>query len=116
MPRLIADENVRVRIVRGVLRRLPNLDFLRAQEAGLTRTADPTILEWAAANGRPVVTQDVNTMPGHAYERVAAGLPMPGVVVVPEHLPIGPAIEDLVTLIECSFEGEWERRVIFLPL
>ena len=113
---LITDENVREAIVRGVFRRLTDLDLVRAEDVGLKETPDPIILAWAAARGRVVVTQDVNTMPGHAYARAAAGLRMPGVIVVPEAVPIGPAIEDLVTLVACSREGEWEGRVLFLPL
>jgi len=25
-------------------------------------------------------------------------------------------IEDIVLLLECSLEGEWERQIIYLPL
>ena len=41
---------------------------------------------------------------------------MPGVFVVTKECPIGRAIEDILTLILCSSEGEWENRVIFIPL
>jgi hypothetical protein len=52
------------------------------QDVGLTGADDPTILEWAAAGGRILFTHDVSTMTRFAYERVAAGLAMPGVGVV----------------------------------
>lgn len=116
MLRLIADENPRAPIVRGVMRRLPILDMVRVADIGLRQTPDPIILEWAAGEGRLVVTHDVNTMPRHAYDRVRAGLRMPGLIVVPQDLPIGTSVEELVTLIECSRDDEWDRRVIFLPL
>ena len=41
---------------------------------------------------------------------------MPGVFEVPSVARIGQAIDDLILLAECSFEGEWEGQVRFLPL
>jgi hypothetical protein len=41
---------------------------------------------------------------------------MPGVCEVSREVPIGRAIEDLLTLAECSLEGEWEGQVLYLPL
>ena len=51
-----------------------------------------------------------------AYSRLADGLKMPGVIAVPQDLPIGEAIEEISTLIECSLESEWENQVVFVPL
>jgi hypothetical protein len=55
-------------------------------------------------------------MSEHAYERVAAGRPMPGVFEADQSIPIGHAIEDLILIVECSLPDEWEGRVIHLPL
>jgi hypothetical protein len=41
---------------------------------------------------------------------------MPGVFEVKSTAPIGQTIDDLILLAECSFEGEWEGQVRFLPL
>jgi hypothetical protein len=41
---------------------------------------------------------------------------MPGVFEVRSVAPVGQAIDDLILLAECSFEGEWEGQVHFLPL
>ena len=41
---------------------------------------------------------------------------MSGVIEVKEAAPAGPVIEDLLLLAQCSFEGEWENRVEYLPL
>jgi hypothetical protein len=43
-----ADENFNYDIVRGLRRRLPDVDVISVQESGLTGADDPTILEWAA--------------------------------------------------------------------
>jgi len=111
----LADENFNRRIVHGLRRRRPDLDIVRVQDVGLSGVNDPTVLEWAARFGRVVLTHDVSTMTGYAYERVDAGLPMPGVFEIKRSLPIGRAIEEILTCAECSLEGEWEGQVIFLP-
>jgi thiamine pyrophosphate-dependent acetolactate synthase large subunit-like protein len=74
------------------------------------------LLAWAAENRRIIVTHDVNTMPRHAYERVRAGQPMPGVIVIPEDLAVGKAIEELATLIECCESEELNNQVKYIPI
>jgi hypothetical protein len=49
--RLASDENFDGDILRGVLRRLPDLDIVRVQDAGLAATPDPIVLAWAARIG-----------------------------------------------------------------
>lgn len=116
MLRLAADENFNNNIVRGLLRRRPGADLVRVQDVGLSGADDPTVLEWAAEQGRVVVSHDVSTLRNHAYARVAAGLKMPGVFEVPNTLSIGRAIDDLLLIVECSLEGEWQGQVRYLPL
>jgi len=116
MLRLAADENFNNDIVRGLWRRESELDIVRIQEVGLSGADDPTVLEWAAREGRVLLTHDVTTMTRYAYERVRAGQPMPGVFEVSRAVPIGLAIEDILLLADCSLEGEWEGQVRYLPL
>jgi len=105
-----ADENFNIHIVNGVLRRLPTADIARVQDAGLEESDDSVVLEWAAAEGRVLLTHDVNTLAAIAYERIARGLPMPGVFEVSLKVSISDAIEDILLLAECSLEGEWEAK------
>ena len=116
MLRLAADENFNNDIVRGLLRRKPELDIVHIQDVGLSGADDPTVLEWAAREGRVLLTHDVTTMTRYAYERVRAGQPMPGIFEVSRAVSIGRAIEDIVLLAECSLEGEWKGQVRYLPL
>jgi len=102
--------------VRGLLRRCPALDLVRVQEIGLMEQHDTGVLEWAANEGRILLTHDVETMIEFAKKRVAAGLPMPGIVEISRDLPIGEAIMELRFFVECSLEGEWEGQIVFLPL
>ena len=64
---LAADENFNNDIVRGLLRRKPDLDIVRVQDAGLSGADDPTVLEWAAQERRVLLTHDVSTITHHAY-------------------------------------------------
>ena len=114
--RLLADENFNGAIVRGLLRRNPDVDVVRVQDVGLSGADDPTVLEWAAHEGRLVLTHDQRTVPKYAYERVEAGLPMPGVFVGDLYLNVQQAIEDLLLIAECSEAHEWEGQVRYLPL
>ena len=56
MLRLLADENLNNNIIRALRMREPELDILRVQDVGLAGQDDPTILAWAAAEQRLVVT------------------------------------------------------------
>jgi predicted nuclease of predicted toxin-antitoxin system len=67
MLRLLADEDFDDDIIRGVLRRLSDLDLVRVQELGLAGSADPVVLERAAQEDRIVLTHDVNTMVAAAF-------------------------------------------------
>lgn len=90
MLRLLADENFNNQIVRGVLRQRPEIDIVRVQDVGLSKTDDRVILEWAAQQGRILLTHDVETMTRYAYERVQAGLEIPGVFEISRSVPVGP--------------------------
>jgi hypothetical protein len=54
--RFLTDEDFDNDILRGVVRRLPELDAVRVQDVGLIEEPDPAILEWAAAQERIVFT------------------------------------------------------------
>lgn len=113
---LAADENFNGNIIRGLLRRQPLLDLVRLQDVGLSGSDDPTVLAWAAREGRVLLTHDVSTITRYAYERVQEGQSMPGVFEVSRDLPIGGAVEEILLLAECSLEREWEGQVRYLPL
>src|SRR5260370_41687966 len=66
--------------IRGLRRRLPEIDLVRAQDALPEGMSDPDVLSCAAAENRVLITNDRNTMLGFSYQRVAAGDPMPGLI------------------------------------
>lgn len=116
MLRLASDENLNGDIVRGLLRRNPEVGIVRIQDADLLGADDPRVLALAAAERRILATHDGRTVPHHANQRARAGRPMSGVIIVPRSLSVGHAIEDLLLLCECSLEAEWGGMVLYLPL
>lgn len=116
MLRFLSDEDLDERLIGGLIRRTPELDLVRVREMDLAGEDDPVVLTWAASEGRIVLTHDRQTMPDFAKARVAAGEPMPGVFVVSRYMEIGQAIDEVEILALCSFEGEWEGQVKYLPL
>ena len=114
--RLLADENFHGDILRGLLRVEPKLDIMRAQDTDIYQATDPVVLEWAAKEDRILLTHDVQTMTKHTYDRIQAGLPMPGVIEVRDDLPIGQAIEEILTALFASRPGEPANRITYIPL
>lgn len=116
MLKLAADENFNNDVVRGLLRRRPDLDIVRIQDTEIAGADDASVLDWTAQNNRVLLTHDVSTITADAYDRVRDGRSMPGVFEVGRNVPTSVAIEDILLLAECSFESEWEGQVRYLPL
>ncbi len=116
MVRFLADENLNNDIMRGLLRRNPNIDIVRVQDVRLSGADDSTVLAWAAQEGRILLTHDVSTITKFAYERIGAGLPMPGVIELGRNVALGIAIDDLLLIAEASTDEEWDNKIGYLPL
>lgn len=116
MLRLASDADIHGEIIRGLRRRRPDIDLIRAADALPEGTPDPDVLAWAAAESRVLLTNDRNTMVGLAYERAAAGEDVPGLIVTTNEQSIGSAIEDILLIAECMPEEEIRGQlVVFLP-
>ena len=115
MLRVCTDENFNNNILRGLMRRLPGFDIVRIQDVGLAGRDDISLLAWAAQENRIILTHDIKTMVGFAFERVAAGQPMPGVFEVDCDASLALVLDDLSLLVECSLNDEWEGQVVYLP-
>lgn len=116
MLKFAADEGFNWDILRELRRRNPDLDIATVQERGMRQAEDPVVLEWAASEGRILLTNDARTMRGFAYERVRKGESVPGVFIVPANCAIGLAVEEIELIAGAGGDGEWEGRVEFLPL
>lgn len=115
-PRFLADENIDSDLVLGLKRRIGGIDIVRVQDVGLRGSDDPTILQWAAEEGRVLIGRDIKTVPPFAHERIARGLTMPGVLVLPPAVSMAVAIDDLSMIAGATDADEWTGRVVYLPL
>ncbi len=113
--RFQADADLNQIIVSAVLRRVPAIDFRTATAAGLAGLDDPEVLARAAGDGRILVTHDQTTMPRH-FGEFAQAQHSPGLLVVPQHLPLRQVAEDLILIWTATEADEWTNRIAFLPI
>ena len=111
-----ADEDFDWDIVRGLRRHLKEVDIATVQVSGLSGCDDPTVLDWAAQEGRVLLSHDMNTMTKHASDRIAGGLPCPGLILVPRDVPLRAVIEELSLICECCDKSELIGRILYIPL
>jgi hypothetical protein len=116
MLRLLADENFNGRILRALKRQIPALDVVRTQDTRLLGADDSSLLQFAADEGRVLLTHDQETMVGYAWQRVRSGMTMPGVIVAPTSYPIGQVIVDLEILLLAGEPEDVEQQIFFIPL
>ena len=116
MLRLASDADVHGDIIRGLRRRMPNVDLVRTQEILPMGTPDPEVLAWAAAEDRVLITNDRNTMVGFAYERVSADETMPGLIVTTNEQSLGSSIDDILNIVSKPEGWVREQMVVYLPL
>jgi hypothetical protein len=74
-----------------------------------------TILLAAATAGRLLVTHDIRTMPRH-FAAFIQSKASPGVVLVPQHLSVADAVEQLLLIWAASDPDDWINRICSLPL
>jgi hypothetical protein len=113
--RFLADENFNNEILRGLERRVPDVDITRIQDTELAGEPDTLILEWAAQHDYIVLTHGVNTMRGYFYDRVNAELPTPGLFLVHGTKSVGEVIDTLELILLASEEDEWSGEIRYLP-
>jgi hypothetical protein len=113
----LADECFDNDIIRGLLRRSPVLDLIRAQDVSeIAGSDDEKLLAWATQNDCVLLTHDLATMVPAIllqHQRESGCTP---VVLVPDSLPIGAVIEEILLLDQCSEASDWAAGVVYLPL
>lgn len=113
--RFLADADLNYAIVMGARGREPAIDFLTATEADLGGRADPEVLEFAASEGRIVVSHDTSTMPVHFSDRLRSGRMSPGVFLVRQRASVGQVVEAILLIWSASTPGEWAEQIHYLP-
>jgi len=116
MLRLLIDENLDQRILRGLQLRVPNVEYSIVQETSLAGAQDSALLKWAAENRHVLVAHDRNTMLKTFSEQVRDGRRSAGLEIVRRGAALPAVIEDMGLLLQCSSEEDHENQVIFIPL
>ena len=113
----LADDCFHNDILRGLLRRSPDLDLIRAQDvAEIAGRDDGKLIVWATENERVLLTHDLATMVrAFLLQRQQQPACTP-VVLVPDSLPVGLVIEEILLLDQCSDESDWAAGAVYLPL
>jgi hypothetical protein len=114
-PRFLADADFNQKVIAGLKRREPSLDFLSAKDGGTIGRSDPEVLEISANFGRVLVSHDRRTMLSH-YVRFRESQESPGLIVVSQDLDVGETIEQLLLIWTASDAAEWWNQVIFVPI
>ena len=114
--RLLADENFHGAIVRQLVRKVDGITVVLVQDTEIAGHGDAEVLAYAADHDFVTLTHDVQTMTAHAYERVAAGRPMPGLIEVSENTPIGQALEEIQPVCLTHEPAEIADRVLYVPM
>jgi hypothetical protein len=113
----LADENFDNDILRGIRRRAAGFDFVRAQDiAEISGLDDEVLLEWATANGRTVLTHDLSTMIPAVHAQLRRFASCSPVVFVPDSVPVGLVIDEVLLLDEVSVEADSATGILYLPL
>lgn len=116
MFKILIDQDFDHDILRGLIRRLPALDYTTAFEVGMNEVEDQELLMWAKSENRILFTHDRKTMPTHFAALFDKGETLAGVIIVPRRMPIGQAIDELEIIISCTELEEWQNVVKILPL
>lgn len=113
-PRFQADADLNHKIVVGLRRREPSVDFLSAHEGGVIGVSDPEVLRIAANSGRILISHDRRTMPSY-FVQFCDTQSSPGLMIVAQDLDIGAAIDDLLLIWLATNAEEWVNRIGFVP-
>jgi Domain of unknown function (DUF5615) len=109
--RFLVDQNFNSHVLEGLVRRESALDYVHVRDVGLSEAIDSEVLSWASEQNRVLLTHDRRTIPRFAYERVTAGLPMPGVFLVDSDMSIGQAIDEIFLAMHCFSAEEIKDTV-----
>lgn len=113
--RFQADADLNQTILLAAVRKEPGIDFRSAGEAGLRGVPDDQVLARAAEANRILLSHDGKTMPDE-FGRFVEAEESPGLILIPQHLPVSRAVEELILVWAATDPEEWINRVCWLPL
>jgi len=120
MPRLLLDENLRSGALCNAIKQekvVRGIDIVRAGDADGSPAGadDPSMLAWASAQGRIVVSLDHDTLPNYFAAHLAQGNASPGLIVLHGVLSVKELVEILVLVCITNTGHDYEDRITWLP-
>ncbi|MEP6489305.1 DUF5615 family PIN-like protein [Microcoleus vaginatus GB2-A3] len=114
----LRDENVTPIYATQLRRKRPDLVVWAVGEIGTPpkSTLDPEILVWCEDHNFILVTNNRKSMPVHLVDHLAQGGHIPGIFVLNQDLSIGQNIEELIVIVDGSFDNEYQDQIVHLPL
>ncbi len=111
-----ADADLNEDIVKGVLRRVPEIDFQTATEATFGGVKDEDVLKITSSQKRILVSHDRKTMPKHFADFIQENKSY-GVFIIPQKPEIiSQIIEDLILIWSVTDAEEYIDSIRTLPL
>ncbi len=94
----------------------PDIELLRVQETDAFQQEDEVVLAVAAREDRVLIAHDLATIPVFAAQRIAAGEPMPGVILVSPQGRISAIIFEVALFTMCTEPEEIRDRIVHLRI
>lgn len=113
--RFLADADVDLRLVKGLQKAEPEIDFETAQIACLKGLPDSEVLRIAAEKNRVLVSHDRSTMPRAFYEFVQEQQSS-GLILVRQMAHFRKVLEDLRIHYHGLAAEEFVNRIYYIPL
>lgn len=113
--RFQADADLNHTILLAAVRKEPGFDFRSAGEAHLRGVPDDQVLARSAEASRILVSHDGKTMPDE-FGRFVQAAESPGLILIPQHLPVSKAADELILIWAATDPEEWINRICWLPL
>jgi hypothetical protein len=115
--RFLVDECVPRSLVRGMRRRLADVDVIHVGETNAPPkgTSDPDLLEICETQHRLFLTADRATIPTFVKTHLNLGRHTWGVLVVSEDVSIGHLLDELSLVYEASEDTDWMDVLYYLP-
>jgi hypothetical protein len=114
----LIDENVNPLYPQQLRRKDPDILVEVVGEPGTPPkgTLDPEILIWCETYTTILVTNNRRSMPIHLADHLAQNRHIPGIFILNPEMGIGETIDQLILIAKCSFDDEYQDRIIFLPI
>ncbi len=94
------------------------IDLLQVGDEGAPALGaqDPQVIAWCEAHQRVLISLDKKSLPGHLANHLSLGGHCQGIFVILPGVRWNRVLDELVLLCHASLPGEYQDRILFLPM